>query len=154
MTAADPSEAISGQVSLCPWLICDDQNRFVDVAFRFAPAMTPAGSVPSIRSISLLQGRESVASLVRSGNPSVLLWHFQHEDVLTVLDQVILLANHSNLTLGSGVLPIVACDRLSRAGELALAEIGVSVFLRHPEDLPKFGPLIQAHFASFDGGLK
>ncbi|KAA1260718.1 hypothetical protein LF1_32590 [Rubripirellula obstinata] len=116
--------------------------------------MTPAGSVPSIRSISLLQGRESVASLVRSGNPSVLLWHFQHEDVLTVLDQVILLANHSNLTLGSGVLPIVACDRLSRAGELALAEIGVSVFLRHPEDLPKFGPLIQAHFASFDGGLK
>ncbi len=160
MNATDASDALVNQVRHCSWLICEDEPRFVDIAFRFAPEMTPLGSVASIRSTTLVNCRESVESLIRLNEPSVLLWHLQGEDVLAVLDQVIWLANHSDSVLGRSsvlgrrILPIVACDHLGRAGELAMAEAGVSVFLRHPEDLPKYGPLIQAHFASFAGGLK
>ena len=150
-----------GQVRYCPWLICEDSQRFSTAAKRFASGMiSPAAvssaplAVPSVQATTLANFGEQVEPLIGSGVPCVVLWHFQRADLLTVLDQVMSLARDSRLILGRRVLPIVACDWLGRDEELALAEIGVSVFVRHPEDLLKFAPVIQAHFASFASGLK
>lgn len=168
MTSLDASEALGtfgstestwGQVRHFSWLICEPRrgelgHRFVTAVYRFAPAMMPAGGVPRVDLATIATCRDQMDLLMRSGIPSVLLWSIQREDVLAILDQVMALANHPTQLLSRCVLPIVACDCLSRGGELALAETGVSVFLRHPEDLPKFAPVVQAHFASFAGGVK
>lgn len=143
-----------GQPQTCSWLICEHGQRFVDVVNRFAPAMTPIGAVASTHSVEIADCEDQLELMIRSGSPSVILWSIRREDILMVLDQAIALASHPTQILTRCILPIVACDRFGPSGELALAETGISVFLRHPEDLPKFAPLIEAHFASFASGLK
>ena len=156
--AAFPVVFSEGQVRYCPWLVCESTPRFTAAANRFAPEMAPAGAVPSVQRTTLANFREEVEPLIETFIgacvPCVVLWHFQRAEVLAVLDQVMSLAKDHNLAMGRRVLPVIACEWMGRAEELALAEIGVSVFVRHPEDLLRYASVVQAHFASFANGLK
>jgi hypothetical protein len=154
MTPPSALETVLDQAPHYPWLICEGDHRFTTAAYRFAAEMMPTDGVPTITTTTIDDGRAAVEQMLRSASPWVLIWSIRGEEILPVLDQMMVVAKHPNQVLRRCAFPIVACDRLGQVGKLALAEVGVSAFLRHPEDLKAFAAVIQAHFASSTGGLK
>ena len=141
------------------WMVCETGVRWTTAAYRFAPQMTmsqttPDRDTPSVIRVTIDQCRSSVDPILQRETPCVLIWAIDPPEMLTVLDLVISTARRWPCSWRRCVIPMVASDRLSRSGRLALAEAGIGVFLRHPEELPKYGRMIQAHFASFACGLK
>lgn len=132
------------------WLMIQDSDRWTAAIHRFSPAMMPENLIASIASVRLEDWRDSLDDSLRNRQPSLLLWHGEPGDFITILDQITTISRWQTRNATHLILPVMAGDRFTLGQQLALAEIGIRVFLRHPEDLPRYGPLVRHHFATPD----
>lgn len=140
---------------LCRWLIAGQTQPWTTTLNRFAPMMCPPKCVASITTVPLGElvpqakawlYNDAADSPNANPLPWILIWSIQPNEVPMVIDQAIELNARPSSVMSRLVMPIVACDRLDSTGRLALGESGVSLFLRHPEDLARFAAVIGAHF--------
>jgi hypothetical protein len=121
---------------------------------KWVASVTPVPLGDLVPQAKALLGDDTTDSPIANPLPWVLIWSIQPNEVPLVIDQAIELNGKPSNVMSRLVMPIVACDRLDSTGRMALGESGVSLFLRHPEDLARFAVVIGAHFRTLAEGLK
>jgi hypothetical protein len=76
--------------------------------------------------------------------PGVVLWEVRGDQLVAACDGLIQLAS-----CAPNCLPLIACQGVSGRQQIALAELPVAAFVRHPEDLPRLKPVVQGYFARY-----
>jgi hypothetical protein len=120
------------------WIICETSGRWITAVKRFAPQLNPPGSVASFQSAS---ATDIMARLAVPG-PRVILWEFHRAGLVKACESVTQVAR-----LAPETLQLVACQGIGESQQIALTELPVAAFFRHPEDLPRLRPMIQGYFA-------
>ena len=123
-------------------------DRWVTAAYRFAPLMMPEDQIPLIQSVSIEASQRSMSQWIQQDQPCLLLWHMEPENYVAILDSIMRIAASPSGKDRHHVMQWVASDQFLRGQKSVLAEIGIQAFLRHPEDLPRYGPLVRSHFSS------
>lgn len=120
------------------WIVCESSGRWHRAVLRFAPQILVAPRLPRIVSASVPEAM----TLLGLPGPKVILWEFQRQSLVKGCECLTQAAK-----IASGSLQLVACQQIGERQQIALSELPVAGFLRHPEDLPRFKPMLQGYFA-------
>jgi hypothetical protein len=82
-------------------------------------------------------------SLLMIQGPKVILWEFRRDSLVKACECLIQTSRIAPISL-----QLLACAGISEREQLALSELPVAAFVRHPEDLLRLRPLLQGYFAS------
>ena len=72
----------------------------------------------------------------------IVLWEVRGDQLVPVCDRLIQVAS-----IAPDCLQLVAWQGIDERQRIALAELPVTGFVRHPEDLPSLKPIVQGYFA-------
>ena len=81
-------------------------------------------------------------SLLSVRGTKIVLWEVRGDQLVLLCDRLIQAAS-----IAPQCLQLVACQGLSERQRIALAELPIAAFVRHPEDLPSLQPIVQGYFA-------
>ncbi len=123
------------------WIICESSGRWVTAVKRFAPQILPPHGVPCVVAASA----PKVMALLAVPGPRIILWEIQRDSLVNACECITQAAGSA-----PDSLQLVACQGLSDRQQIALAELPVAAFVRHPEDLARLKPMIQGYFAGHD----
>ncbi len=122
------------------WILCESSNRWVRGVKRFAPQLLPPRGIPCIVAAT----PSDAMALLSTGGPTIILWEFRGEAIVKACECLIQTAR-----IAPQSLQLVACAGISQRQQLALSELPVAAFLRHPEDLIRLGPMLEGYFARY-----
>lgn len=122
---------------LARWIICEQGQRWETAVRRFAPTL-----LPKERRLVLVNGSlaETRSHLLIPG-PKVVLWQFDSDALVQACDRLI-----QGASLAPDSLQIAGCLDLPLSHQLALGELPVAAFVRHPEELPRLRPMLHGYF--------
>jgi hypothetical protein len=89
-----------------------------------------------------------VMALLTMHIPRIILWEISRDSLVSACECITQAAS-----LAPESLQLVACQGISDRQQIALAELPVAAFVRHPEDLARLKPMIQGYFARYDPHL-
>lgn len=120
------------------WTVCESSGRWATAIRRFAPQLVPP---PRTHQIVAASHSEAIAVAPLHHHP-IILWEVQSDSLAKACDWLTQTARNSPQSL-----QLVACAGISDRQRIALAELPVAAFVRHPEDLPRLRWLLLAYFA-------
>ena len=118
------------------WLICESGDRWLTATRRFITLLMPDDLAASIQRIAPEQLR---SSLVRHQHATVL-WEVTGVSILEDMDFIC-----KTTAEFPNVLQIAATSGLDDQTVAMLSEIGVTISIERPEQLPSLAKLMQAH---------
>lgn len=133
-----PEQYLRLTTELRTWMICEQGERWITAARRFAPQiMHPL--VPALQMVEVADLRNHLQPL--GEQPAIVLCEVDRQELLQACDnlaQIKLLAPQA--------LVLLAVAELSGRERSVLGEFGYSALVRHPEDLPVLTGLIRRYF--------
>lgn len=123
------------------WIICESSGRWATAVKRFGPQLMPPVGIPCVVAAST----SNVLALLAVHGPTIILWESRPDSLVKAAECIIQTA-----TLAPESLQLIACPGISDRQQIALAELPVAAFVRHPEDLASLKPMIQGYFARHD----
>ena len=85
---------------------------------------------------------ENIRTHLAGHQRGIVLWDIRRHDLVAACDRIATLA-----IAMPGILQVAATTDLSDSHRLMLAELRIAAMLRHPEDLPSIGRLVNRNFA-------
>ena len=138
-TAIEMIELPAQRGNIRPWIVCEENQRWVTAARRFAPEMMPAPLVPSIVPVPPAKAQAMLAGI----DKAVVLWEVRRDSLAAACDYL------AAASLSSPhVLQLLAVSGLSNRERLMLSEFRCATMICQPEDLPRLRGMIHVYFAS------
>lgn len=122
------------------WIISESSGRWATAVKRFVPELLPPHGIPCLSAPSTPE----VMSLLAIHGPRIILWEIRRDSLVKGCESLMQTAK-----IAADSLQLVACPGISERQQIALSELPVAAFLRHPEDLPRLKPMIQGYFARY-----
>lgn len=120
------------------WLICASDQRWPMAVRRFAPELIPDRCTLELAVL----GAAQVASSLRGQPRALVLWEVT-PDSLGECCEAIAKTSRSY----PQVVQLATVTELSPIEQAALSELGISIPIRHPEQLPKLAKMLRVYFA-------